>query len=111
MGAVPEGAEFLQKIIVVSIVAIIATVGVYGVVGVLVRMDDLGYKLIKIGKGDDSVLDYIGIFLVKALPWIIKALTVVGTIALVLVAGGIFSHNLDFFHHLLESLVGFQPYL
>ena len=103
MGAVPEGAEFLQKVIVVSIVALIATIGVYGIVGLLVRMDDVGYKLIKIGKGDDSVLDYIGIFLVKALPWIIKALTVVGTIALVLVAGGIFAHNLDLFHHLWES--------
>ncbi|MGB1018545.1 MAG: DUF808 domain-containing protein [Chitinophagales bacterium] len=104
MGTVPTSANFLQKIIVVSIVALIATVGVYGIVAILVRMDDFGYKLIKIGKGDDSVLDYIGIFLVKALPWIIKLLTVVGTIALVLVAGGIFTHNLEYFHHLLESL-------
>jgi len=30
-------------------------------------------------------------------------MSVIGTIALLLVSGGIFAHNIEFFHHLLES--------
>ena len=39
----------------------------------------------------------------KALPWVIKGLGVIGTIALILVAGGIFDHNIDYLHHLLPN--------
>lgn len=42
--------------------------------------------------------------LVKGLPVIIKSLSVIGTIALVLVSGGIFSHNVAYFHHIMEGL-------
>ncbi|MGJ8716612.1 MAG: DUF808 family protein, partial [Maribacter stanieri] len=38
------------------------------------------------------------------LPWVIKSLSVIGTIALLLVAGGIFVHNIHFFHDLLPQL-------
>lgn len=38
------------------------------------------------------------------LPWVIKILGVVGTIALLLVAGGIFLHNVEYLHHLVENL-------
>jgi predicted DNA repair protein MutK len=41
--------------------------------------------------------------LVKALPWVIKALGIIGTIALILVAGGIFDHNIDYLHHALPT--------
>lgn len=87
----------------VSVVALIATVGVYGLVALIVRMDDAGFKLIKKsnGKGFGAIL---GDVLVKALPIIIKILGVIGTIALLLVAGGIFSHNIAFFHDILTSI-------
>lgn len=39
----------------------------------------------------------------KALPIIIRILSVVGTIALILVAGGIFAHHIPPIHHLLDS--------
>ncbi|RTZ02563.1 DUF808 family protein [Flavobacterium sp. GSP6] len=42
--------------------------------------------------------------LVQALPKVIKSLSVIGTIALVLVAGGIFVHNIAFFHGILTQL-------
>lgn len=96
--------SLLFQILVVSIVAIVATVGVYGVVALIVRMDDFGYRLVKLGKNKSSVAVTIGKFFVNALPWVIKGLSVVGTIALILVAGGIFTHNIDFFHHFLELL-------
>ncbi|MNU09416.1 hypothetical protein D3C72_2559640 [compost metagenome] len=38
------------------------------------------------------------------MPKVIKSLAVIGTIALILVAGGIFIHNIDFLHHILPQL-------
>ncbi|MBA6152766.1 DUF808 domain-containing protein [Gelidibacter maritimus] len=97
------GLPLLNQILVVSIVALIATVGVYGIVALIVRMDDFGYSLINFNDKDKSISDFFGHFLVNALPWVIRSLGVIGTIALLLVAGGIFVHNLDFFHHFLEN--------
>lgn len=88
---------------VVSVIALIATVGVYGIVGLIVRMDEFGYKLIGLNEEINSFSDKVGRLLVNALPWVIRLLGVVGTLALLLVSGGIFAHNIDFFHHLLES--------
>ena len=95
----------LVEIVTVSIVAIIATVGVYGIVALIVRMDDAGYKLIKKSKTEKGFLVTLGNFLVNALPWVIKGLGVVGTVALILVAGGIFVHNIEWLqHHFLPNL-------
>lgn len=91
-----------MQIITVSVVAIVATVGVYGIVALIVRMDDTGYKLIK-KSNDQGFLSKVGHLLVKGLPVIIKLLGVVGTIALLLVSGGIFAHNIDYFHHFLPN--------
>jgi uncharacterized protein len=91
------------QIAVVSVIALIATVGVYGIVGLIVRMDEFGMRLINLNEQTDSFSDKLGKLLVGALPWVIRLLGVVGTLALLLVAGGIFAHNIDFFHHLLES--------
>ncbi len=99
------GQTILFQILVVSIVAIIATVGVYGIVALIVRMDDFGSRLVKLGNGK-GFLNFIGNLLVQALPKVIKALSVIGTIALILVAGGIFVHNIEFLHHVLESWPG-----
>ena len=92
------------QIMVVSAIALLATVGVYGIVAVIVRMDEAGYYLIKKSKKEKSLKKSFGMLLVKALPYVIKSLTVIGTIALILVAGGIFAHNVDYFHHFLPNL-------
>src|SRR5690554_5016227 len=96
------GRDLLFQILVVSIVAIIATIGVYGIVALIVRMDDFGLRLIQLGNGK-GILRFIGNFLVQALPKVIKSLSVIGTIALLLVAGGIFVHNIEFLHPILDS--------
>lgn len=95
---------FLVEVVTVSIVAIIATVGVYGIVALIVRMDDAGFKLIKKSKSETGFLATIGNLLIKALPWVIKGLAVVGTLALLLVSGGIFDHNIDYLHHFLPNV-------
>jgi uncharacterized protein len=95
------------QILVVSIIAIVATIGVYGIVALIVRMDELGYKLIAMNTKERSFSKTIGNLLVQALPKVIKSLAVIGTIALILVAGGIFVHNIDFLHHLLPQIPAF----
>lgn len=94
----------LNQILTVTVVSIIATVGVYGIVALIVRMDDAGYKLQKKSKKEGGILFNIGQLLINMLPWVIKILGVVGTIALILVAGGIFLHNVEYLHHLVEDL-------
>ena len=60
--------------------------------------------MIKLSKNEKSISNFIGNALVKALPLVIKGLTVIGTIALILVAGGIFVHYIPFFHHLVPQI-------
>lgn len=91
------------EIITVSIVSIIATIGVYGIVALIVRMDDAGYKLIK-KSNEQGFWNLVGETLVKALPIVIKVLGIIGTIALILVAGGIFDHNIGYLHHILTNI-------
>ena len=95
-------STILVQIIVVTLIALLATVGVYGIVALIVRMDDMGYKLIKANKS--KFAKTLGMGLVNALPWVIKTLNVVGTVALILVAGGIFTHNLYFAHDLISGI-------
>lgn len=94
------GEPMLVQIAAVTFVALLATVGVYGIVALIVRMDDFGYKLIAMNDGKSAL----GEFFVAALPKVIKSLTVIGTIAMLLVAGGIFIHNSEFVHHLVDGI-------
>ena len=91
------------QIITVSFVSLLATVGVYGLVALIVRMDDIGYKMIASSKNKGFPTKF-GQFLVNLLPKTIRLLNIVGTIALILVAGGIFAHNIEFLHHLLPQI-------
>jgi predicted DNA repair protein MutK len=97
------GKSFTIQILTVSVVALLATVGVYGLVALIVRMDDMGFNLIKRSDGK-GVLAKVGNILVKSLPVIIKLLGFIGTIALLLVSGGIFAHNIEYLHHFLERI-------
>lgn len=103
LGTVTE-EPLLTQVLVVSLIALVATVGVYGLVALIVRMDEFGTKLINLNEKENSISDTIGHFLVSALPKVVKALSVIGTLALLLVSGGIFVHNLEYLHHLLENI-------
>ncbi len=86
------------QIPVVTVVALVATVGVYGLVALLVRMDDFGFNLIKAGEAKGNTAK------VKTLPVLIKTLTVMGTLAMILVGGGIYVHNIHFLHDIVHGL-------
>ena len=112
-------SNLITQIAVVTFISIIATLGVYGLVALLVRIDDAGFYLIKISeqlKGVKKIF-YLktGKGLVWVLPKIIKVIGIIGTLAMLLVGGGIFVHNIhqihDFFHLIptiaTELLTGF----
>jgi len=91
------------QIIVVTLIAVLATIGVYGFVALLVRMDDVGFKMIAYSN-KKGIINTLGNILVQALPRVITFLTVVGTLAMLLVAGGIFVHHIEALHHFLQVL-------
>jgi hypothetical protein len=107
LGTVMEQA-LVVRVMVVSLIALLATVGVYGVVALIVRMDDMGFALILYAKrlsgAGASLLNWTGAALVAMLPRVIRALAVIGTIAMLLVGGGMFTHNIDALHHAFDML-------
>ena len=119
--------SLLIQVAVVSLVAIIATIGVYGMVALMVRIDDIGFRLIKISENKKGLVKTIfyktGTGLVWVLPKLIQLIAIIGTLAMLLVGGGLFVHNIpsihDFFHFLPNIIselivgltVGFIAYL
>ena len=94
-------ATLLQKSLVLAIIAVAITVGVYGLVAGIVRMDDVGFYLMK---QSGNVKKSIGSFLVSAAPKLMKFLSIAGTLAMFLVGGGILVHGIDFLHHGVEDI-------
>ncbi len=103
---VVAGQPFLNQVIVLVLIALAITVGVYGFVAAIVKLDDAGLYL---AKRDDvgmvgNALRALGRGLVAFAPWLMKGLSVVGTIAMFLVGGGILVHAIAPLHHLVESI-------
>ena len=102
------GKSLMLQIMVVSLVAILATLGVYGVVALLVRMDDIGFYLMrrsrKMQGSMGRLVAWTGSLLIASLPQIIRGLGIIGTVAMLLVGGGMFTHNIEMFHHILDYI-------
>lgn len=96
--------DLITQMVVTSLVAFAATIGVYGFVAFLVRLDDIGFFLQKEADDKQEFTYKLGGILIKSLPIAIKSLAYIGTIAMLLVAGGIFIHNIEFFHHYVENI-------
>ena len=92
-------ASLLTRIISLSIVGIGITIFVYGLVALIVRADDFGLYLIKKG----GVAKSIGNAILVIMPKFMRSLSFIGTLAMFLVGGGIFVHNVSFIHHLLAD--------
>ena len=93
-------AAFLNKVLVLSGIAVVMTVGVYGLVAGIVKFDDLGLWLTK---SASAVVQKIGRGILAFAPWMMKSLSVIGTIAMFLVGGSIISHGLPPLHHWIEQ--------
>lgn len=95
-------ATFGTKVMVLSVIAILMTVGVYGFVAMIVKIDDLGLYLTQQAS---NLKQAIGRGLLAFAPKLMKTLTIVGTIAMFLVGGGIITHTVSSLHHLTEEAV------
>jgi predicted DNA repair protein MutK len=104
-------ATFAEQVAVIVGIAIIMTVGVYGLVAGIVKLDDAGFYLAA-RKGAGALMNGVrgfGRMLVSAAPKLMKFLSVVGTLAMFMVGGGILTHGWPWasgmLHH-AEAAVG-----
>jgi len=97
---VVSGAPFMTQLLVMSAVAVAMTLGVYGLVGGIVKLDDIGLYL---SHRQGRVSRAVGRGLLRFAPWLMKALSVVGTVAMFTVGGGILAHGIGAVHHGIEQ--------
>jgi predicted DNA repair protein MutK len=88
-------ASFEYKALLLVLVGFFVTLIIYGIVTLLVRLDDMGFALMR---SPTAFVQHIGKGMTHAAPKIMEALGVGGTIAIFMVAGGIFRHTLPFVH-------------
>lgn len=98
LGAVAS-APFAQQLAVLAGISVIMTLGVYGLVGGIVKLDDAGLYL---SRRASSLAQTLGRGLLVFAPWLMKALSVVGTAAMFLVGGGILLHGVPALGHAVE---------
>jgi hypothetical protein len=80
------GEGFWSRAVILAVVGLLITVLVYGVVALIVKMDDAGLRLAKTGR---KGIAGFGRGLVKGMPKLLSALTVIGTVAMLWVGGHI----------------------
>jgi len=105
LGAVTTAA-FATKVAVLSGIALIMTIGVYGLVAIIVKMDDAGlYLNQKTGTGLGAKIQRkAGQVCLFGAPYLMKSLSVIGTVAMFMVGGGIIMHGIPVAHHFIEHL-------
>jgi predicted DNA repair protein MutK len=99
---------FAQQALVLVSVGLLMTVGVYGVVAAIVKLDDLGLYLSQRrgARVAARIARRLGLGILRAAPYLMKALSIGGTIAVFLVGGGILVHGIAPLHHAVDLLAG-----
>ena len=100
LGVVADN-EFMVQVGVLAGIAVLMTVGVYGLVAAIVKIDDFGLYLSRQASGGARA---VGNVILRAAPWLMKGLSVVGTAAMFLVGGGILVHGLRPLRHAIEQI-------
>lgn len=100
LGTVAD-APLMQQVIVLSGIAIVMTIGVYGLVAGIVKLDDLGLWLTQ---KPGQMARRIGGGILRAAPYMMKSLSVIGTAAMFMVGGGILTHGVPVVHHWIEGV-------
>jgi predicted DNA repair protein MutK len=118
LGIVAE-SKFITQVGVLAGIAIVMTVGVYGLVAGIVKLDDAGlYLFQKQGEGLwPRFMRWFGQGLISFAPWLMKALGIIGTVAMFMVGGGILLHNIPplgaavehFAHNLTPVMAALTP--
>ncbi len=95
------GKPLMTQVAVLVAIALLMTVGVYGLVAGIVKLDDLGLYL---SRSKNNMTQKLGRGILAGAPWMMKALSVAGTVAMFLVGGGILVHGVPALHHAMASL-------
>lgn len=101
--------DFTRQLSVLVAIALIMTVAVYGLVGGIVKLDDLGLLLDRDQRANlwSRCKRGIGRAIVAGAPYLMRFLSIAGTVAMFLVGGGILTHGFAPLHHFIEPyLVG-----
>ncbi|NDV13917.1 DUF808 domain-containing protein [Crenobacter caeni] len=93
-------ATFMEQVAVLAGIAVVMTIGVYGLVAAIVKLDDAGLWLMQ---RPGLMAQGFGRALLAACPWLMKGLSVAGTVAMFLVGGGILVHGIPALHHLAAA--------
>jgi predicted DNA repair protein MutK len=99
--------EFITKLSVLIIVGVLTTVVVYGVVALIIKLDDIGFYFQDKKSKPAQVL---GNALVSAMPKVIKSISIIGTVAMLAVGGGIIAHETHLLSFLDDSIALFGDY-
>ncbi|MBM4297337.1 MAG: DUF808 domain-containing protein [Deltaproteobacteria bacterium] len=105
LGTVADAA-FGKQVAVLCAIALLMTVGVYGLVAGIVKLDDAGLHLSRVN-GDSFWRDTqrsTGRFLINLSPYLMKGLSIVGTVAMFMVGGGILTHGIPGAHEWIERV-------
>lgn len=97
-------APLLNQVLVLSGIALVVTVGVYGLVGLSLRL----MTRVLAGGKSSALMQALGKGLLIIAPRLMKALSIVGTLAMFLVGGGIVVHGIAPLHHAIEHFAGQQ---
>ena len=101
LGTVKESTLVQQTMVLIGI-SLVMTMGVYGLVALIVKLDDMGLVLMR-----RPSLRMFGQWLVSGTPWLMKSLSLIGTVAMFMVGGGILLHGLPHPHGWLSTLPEF----
>jgi predicted DNA repair protein MutK len=96
-----ENTEFITKLSVLVLVGVLTTIFVYGIVALIIKLDDIGFYL---QEKKSAIAKTIGNAFVNSMPWIIKGIGILGTIAMLAVGGGIIAHETHILHSFDETL-------
>ncbi|HYO96302.1 MAG TPA: DUF808 domain-containing protein [Polyangiaceae bacterium] len=103
-------APLLTQISVLVSLSLLMTVGVYGLVAGIVKLDDLGLHLVREQPAGASTgaQRALGRAILWTAPYLMKSLSIAGTVAMFLVGGGILAHGIpgvhEWIHHQVEGL-------
>ncbi|CAN0574511.1 unnamed protein product [Ectocarpus sp. 12 AP-2014] len=80
-----------QQGIILALIGVVITVVVYGAVAIIVKMDDVGLHL---ATEKEGALASFGKGLVAFMPKLLTAISIIGTLAMAWVGGGLLVHNI-----------------
>ncbi len=95
-------ASWPIQLAVLALIGVVMTAGVYGAVAGIVKLDDAGLYL---SRSRRAWQRKIGAGILRAAPYLMKTLSIVGTAAMFLVGGGILVHGVPLLGSVGEKLV------